>query len=84
MSYRPACPVWNSFTLDPAASASRPMQIVAFLRDAILDGQACPGLRLPSNRVLAADPGILVPGFAAISPDRMADATRLLRRSVLP
>lgn len=59
------------------------MQIVAFLRDARLDGEDCPGLRLPFSRVPAADLGVLVFGVAATSPDRMADTTRLLRRLVL-
>ncbi len=50
--------MWSSFALDPFASQSKQLQIVAFLRDAIADGRTTPGLRLPSSRVLAADLGV--------------------------
>ncbi|MBL6082459.1 PLP-dependent aminotransferase family protein [Belnapia sp. T18] len=50
--------MWNNFTLDLTAPVSRQKQIITFLRDAILDGRATPGLRLPSSRVLAADLGV--------------------------
>ncbi|WP_338664131.1 PLP-dependent aminotransferase family protein [Pararoseomonas sp. SCSIO 73927] len=55
MPRRPSPPLWNNFRLDPEAIASRQRQIVSFLQDAILEGRAPPGLRLPSSRVLAAD-----------------------------
>lgn len=51
-------PLWSSLALNPGASLSRQSQIIVFLRNAIVEGRAVPGLRLPSTRLLAADLGV--------------------------
>ena len=80
MPHRSPPPLWNNFALDPAASVSRQLQIVAFLRKAILDGRARGGSRLPPSRVLAVDLGVsrqtIVLAYEALTAEGLAKSRR--------
>jgi len=51
-------PLWGSLSLDRDAERSLQSQVVAYFRDAIIEGRFRRGLRLPSSRQLARDHGI--------------------------
>jgi GntR family transcriptional regulator/MocR family aminotransferase len=51
-------PLWGSLSLDRQGEESLQTQVVAYFRQAIIEGRLRRGLRLPSSRQLASDHGI--------------------------
>jgi len=51
-------PLWGSLSLDRQGELSLQSQVVAYFRQAIIEGRLRRGLRLPSSRQLARDHGI--------------------------
>jgi GntR family transcriptional regulator/MocR family aminotransferase len=51
-------PLWGSLSLDRHGEISLQSQVVAYFRQAIIEGRLRRGLRLPSSRQLASDHGI--------------------------